>query len=190
MTQKELNLKLRQWFDQNTVDTNKPSTAITRENFYHLYMYMTTYLNLTVFSPTVAKQIAFFVLAIPDSSLTNLLTQFDIHYKYLIQNRDHAFKAFKKSDLSKKDQYFLDGINLLYKESYYNTKSIIIYHNYSFIFNKTENRKLKTNDFDRLVAFAEKNSMASPIEVAITNDYFIITDHLKHFKIPVLNQPA
>lgn len=183
MNQKSLNLKLIPWFNRNTVDTNKPITATTRETFYHLYMYMSTYKNVVVFSPAIAKKIAFFVLSTPDSCLTNLLTQFDIYYKYLIQSRNHKFKAFKQSDLSKKDMHYLDAIDALYKDSDYDSKVAVIEHNYSFIVTKKDSRKLKSHDFIKFANIAKAHDMKSPVVVSVNANQTIITDYLQTFTI-------
>lgn len=178
-----LNLKLFNYLEHDCkVETNKPSTNVSRSVFNTLY----TYNNLRYpeeerdkFHLNIARSLAFYVLSTPDHDLSNMMMNFDIYRKYLIDMRMRQFNRFKPSDLTKNDCQLLDKILKAYPADSFIKHFAYLDHDFSIIGDRKDATQyhITYKLMHELAWFAQDHELSSPCHIVIDHGYYYLDDY-------------
>ena len=178
MERQKTETQLHNWFNQNTVNSNKPITSITRETFLLLYNYESLIKRQPKFNLNIAKSLAFFVLSTPDSYLSNLIDEFDAYRNYLqkIMNRTSKHYTWKLRDLTEHDRLILRLILSVIHPEDYDKEVAFVGDKVGIICKEKDTNDLTSKEIKRMLDRATAKQMCYPIELQKRDGQYYLHD--------------
>ena len=170
--------QVHNWFNHNTVNSNKPVTSITRETFLLLYNYESLVKRQPKFNLNTAKALAFFVLSTPDSYLSNLIDEFDAYRNYLqkIMNCTSKHYTWKLRDLTQHDRLILRLILSVIHPEDYDHEVAFVNKKVGIICKEEDTEGLTSRQIKHLLERATAKQMCYPVELQKRNGKYYLHD--------------